>query len=152
MVPTLNIYNDTGISFFGLIVIAAIRTLSCADFQRDTIANFLHQTHLKVFLPWRSLGGLICRYCLCLFRSSLKRFWYLRPGPTIPSAPIIFPGICSRSFHRRLADFLLGSSSSLSPLSRKIFIVYLQGAISCSTSSCQCLGADRSPEHSGLAS
>ena len=52
-----------------------------------------------------------------------------RPGPIIPaSRPTICGGISSRSSPSLSCRFFLGTLFSRSPLSRAIFIVYLQGA------------------------
>lgn len=70
--PYANIYNDIAISFFGLIVIAAIfGTSILRDFQRDD-PDTLHQTHLEVCLPRWPLGRLFCRDGFCLFGSALR--------------------------------------------------------------------------------
>ena len=84
--------------------------LSCARLPARYHSDTLHQTHLKVCLPWRSMGRLFCRNRLRLFRSTLWRVLrHLcplgRPLPYRPEPSFLVPATVL--LHRRLPDFLL---------------------------------------------
>ena len=131
--PYANIYNDIGISFFGLIVIAAIfGTSILRDFRRDTIQILFTKPISKfAYLGGRWAGSFVATifaFSGLLFGELFGTFapwadhsrigpnhlsWYLQPFFSI----VIFQ------------IFFLGSLFFLvAALSRKIFIVYLQGA------------------------
>src|SRR5580698_6738533 len=131
--PYANIYNDTGISFFGLIVIAAIfGTSVLRDFQRDTIQILFTKPISKfAYLGGRWAGSFVATvfaFSGLLFGEFVGTFapwadhsrigpnhlsWYLQPFFSIVVFQIFFLG----------SLFFL-----VAALSRKIFIVYLQGA------------------------
>ena len=131
--PYSNIYNDIGISFFGLIVIAAIfGTSILRDFQRDTIQILFTKPISKfAYLGGRWAGSFVATvfaFSGLLFGEFVGTFapwadhsrigpnhlsWYLQPFFSIVSFQIFFLG----------SLFFL-----VAALSRKIFIVYLQGA------------------------
>src|ERR1700749_1607718 len=126
MVPA-NIYNDIGISFFGLIVIAAIfGTSILRDFQRDTIQILFTKPISKfAYLGGRWAGSFVATVfafsglLLGGFLGTLAPLadhsrigpnplsWYLQPFFSIVVFQIFFLG----------SMFLLGSV-----LSRKIFL------------------------------
>ena len=131
--PYANIYNDIGISFFGIIVIAAIfGTSVLRDFQRDTIQILFTKPISKfAYLGGRWAGSFVATVfafsglLLGEFLGTLAPWadhtriaanhlsWYLQPFFSI----VVFQ------------VFFLGSLFFLvAALSRKIFIVYLQGA------------------------
>ena len=131
--PYANILNDIGITFFGLIVIAAIfGTSILRDFQRDTIQILFTKPISKfAYLGGRWAGSFVATVfafsglLLGEFLGSLAPWadhsrigpnhlsWYLQPFFSIVVFQIFFMG----------SLFFL-----VSALSRKIFIVYLQGA------------------------
>jgi ABC-2 type transport system permease protein len=131
--PYANIYNDIGISFFGLIVIAAIfGTSILRDFQRDTIQILFTKPVSKfAYLGGRWAGSFVATvfaFTGLLFGEFFGTFapwadhtriapnhlsWYLQPFLSIVVFQIFFLG----------SLFFL-----VAALSRKIFIVYLQGA------------------------
>ena len=131
--PYANIYNDIGISFFGLIVIAAIfGTSILRDFQRDTIQILFTKPISKfAYLGGRWAGSFVATVfafsglLLGEFLGTLAPWadhsrigpnhlsWYLQPFFSIVVFQIFFLG----------SLFFL-----VSALSRKIFVVYLQGA------------------------
>jgi ABC-2 type transport system permease protein len=131
--PYANIYNDIGISFFGIIVIAAIfGTSILRDFQRDTIQILFTKPVSKVaYLGGRWAGSFVATvfaFSSLLFGEFFGTLapwadhsrigpnhlsWYLQPFFSIVVFQIFFLG----------ALFFL-----VAALSRKIFIVYLQGA------------------------
>jgi ABC-2 type transport system permease protein len=131
--PYANIYNDIGSSFFGIIVIAAIfGTSILRDFQRDTIQILFTKPISKAaYLGGRWAGSFVATvfaFSGLLFgeffgtlapwadHARLAPFhlsWYLQPFFTIVVWQIFFLG----------SLFFL-----VAALSRKIFIVYLQGA------------------------
>ena len=131
--PYANIYNDIGISFFGLIVIAAIfGTSILRDFQRDTIQVLFTKPISKfAYLGGRWAGSFVATvfaFSGLLFGEFFGTlapwadhsrigpnhlFWYLQPFFSIVVFQIFFLG----------SLFFL-----VAALSRKIFIVYLQGA------------------------
>jgi ABC-2 type transport system permease protein len=131
--PYANIYNDIGISFFGLIVIAAIfGTSILRDFQRDTIQILFTKPISKfAYLGGRWAGSFVATvfaFSGLLFGEFFGTFapwadhsrigpnhlsWYLQPFFSIVVFQIFFLG----------SLFFL-----VAALSRKIFIVYLQGA------------------------
>jgi ABC-2 type transport system permease protein len=131
--PYANIYNDIGISFFGLIVIAAIfGTSILRDFQRDTIQVLFTKPISKfAYLGGRWAGSFVATvfaFSGLLFGeffgtlapwadhtriASNHLSWYLQPFFSIVVFQIFFLG----------SLFFL-----VAALSRKIFIVYLQGA------------------------
>jgi ABC-2 type transport system permease protein len=131
--PYGNIYNDIGIAFFGIIVIAAIfGTSILRDFQRDTIQILFTKPISKLaYLGGRWAGSLVATvfaFSGLLFGEFLGTFapwadharigpnhlsWYLQPFFSIVVFQIFFLG----------SLFFL-----VAALSRKIFIVYLQGA------------------------
>jgi ABC-2 type transport system permease protein len=131
--PYANIYNDIGISFFGLIVIAAIfGTSILRDFQRDTIQILFTKPISKfAYLGGRWAGSLVATvfaFSGLLFGEFFGTLapwadhsridpnhlsWYLQPFFSIVVFQIFFLG----------SLFFL-----VAALSRKIFIVYLQGA------------------------
>src|SRR6204780_2517368 len=131
--PWANIYNDTGISFFGIIIIAAIfGTSALRDFQRDTIQILFTKPISKVaYLGGRWAGSFVATvfaFSGLLFGEFFGTFapwadharigpnhlsWYLQPFVSIVVFQIFFLG----------SLFFL-----VAALSRKIFIVYLQGA------------------------
>src|ERR1700722_18988334 len=131
--PYANIYNDIGIAFFGLIVIAAIfGTSILRDFQRDTIQILFTKPVSKfAYLGGRWAGSFVATvfaFSGLLFGEFFGTFapwadhsrigvnhlsWYLQPFFSIVVFQIFFLG----------SLFFL-----VAALSRKIFIVYLQGA------------------------
>ena len=131
--PYANIYNDIGISFFGLIVIAAIfGTSILRDFQRDTIQILFTKPISKLaYLGGRwagSFAATVFAFSGLLFGEFFGTLapwadhsrigpnhlsWYLQPFFSIVVFQIFFLG----------SLFFL-----VAALSRKIFIVYLQGA------------------------
>ena len=131
--PYANIYNDIGISFFGIIVIAAIfGTSILRDFQRDTIQILFTKPISKfAYLGGRWAGSFVATvfaFSGLLFGEFFGTFapwadharigpnhlsWYLQPFFSIVVFQIFFLG----------SLFFL-----VAALSRKIFIVYLQGA------------------------
>jgi ABC-2 type transport system permease protein len=131
--PFANIYNDIGISFFGIIVIAAIfGTSILRDFQRDTIQILFTKPISKfAYLGGRWAGSFVATvfaFSGLLFGELFGTFapwadharigpnhlsWYLQPFFSIVVFQIFFLG----------SLFFL-----VAALSRKIFIVYLQGA------------------------
>src|ERR1700683_5627053 len=130
--PYANIYNDIGISFFGLIVIAAIfGTSILRDFQRDTIQILFTKPISKfAYLGGRWAGsfvvtifvfsGLVAGGMLGTFmpwaekeRLAPIHLWtYLQPFLSITVVQIFFLG--SLYF-------------CVAALSRRIIVVYLQG-------------------------
>lgn len=130
--PYANIYNDIGISFFGVIVIAAIfGTSILRDFQRDTIQILFTKPLSKfAYLGGRWAGSFITTmfaFSGLLFGEFFGTLapwadhsrigpnhltWYLQPFFSIVAFQIFFLGCLF---------FLVAG------LSRKIFIVYLQG-------------------------
>ena len=131
--PYANILNDIGISFFGLIVIASIfGTSILRDFQRDTIQILFTKPISKfAYLGGRWAGSFVATVfafsglLVGEFFGTLAPWadhsrigpnhlsWYLQPFFSIVVFQIFFMG----------SLFFL-----VSALSRKIFIVYLQGA------------------------
>ncbi len=131
--PYANTYNDIGISFFGIIVIAAIfGTSILRDFQRDTIQILFTKPISKfAYLGGRwagSFAATVFAFSGLLFGEFLGTFapwadhariapnhlsWYLQPFFSVVVFQIFFLG----------SLFFL-----VAALSRKIFIVYLQGA------------------------
>jgi ABC-type transport system involved in multi-copper enzyme maturation permease subunit len=131
--PYANTYNDIGISFFGIIVIAAIfGTSILRDFQRDTIQILFTKPISKfAYLGGRWAGSFVATvfaFSGLLFGEFFGTFapwadharigpnhlaWYLQPFFSIVVFQIFFLG----------SLFFL-----VAALSRKIFIVYLQGA------------------------
>jgi len=131
--PYANIYNDIGISFFGVIVIAAIfGTAILRDFQRDTIQILFTKPVSKfAYLGGRWAGSFVTTvlaFSGLLFGEFFGTLapwadhsrigpnhlaWYLQPFFSIVVFQIFFLG--------SLFFFVAA-------LSRKIFIVYLQGA------------------------
>ena len=130
--PYANIFNDIGISFFGMIVIAAIfGTSILRDFQRDTIQILFTKPISKfAYLGGRWAGSLVTTvfaFSGCLLgefvgtlapwtdhsRIAPNQFWwYFQPFLSITVVQI----------------FVLGSVFfAVAALSRKIFIVYVQG-------------------------
>jgi ABC-2 type transport system permease protein len=131
--PYANIYNDIGISFFGLIVIAAIfGTSILRDFQRDTIQILFTKPISKfAYLGGRWAGSFVVTifaFSGLLFGEFLGTLapWadHARIGPN-HLASYLQPFFSIVVFQ----IFFLGSLFFLvAALSRKIFIVYLQGA------------------------
>ncbi|HXM44786.1 MAG TPA: M1 family aminopeptidase [Bryobacteraceae bacterium] len=131
--PFANIYNDIGISFFGIIVIAAIfGTSILRDFQRDTIQILFTKPISKfAYLGGRwagSFAATVFAFSGLLFGEFFGTLapwadharigpnhlsWYLQPFFSVVVFQIFFLG----------SLFFL-----VAALSRKIFIVYLQGA------------------------
>jgi ABC-2 type transport system permease protein len=131
--PYANVYNDIGITFFGIIVIAAIfGTSILRDFQRDTIQILFTKPISKfAYLGGRWAGSFVATVfafsglLLGEFLGTLAPWadhsrigpnhlsWYLQPFLSIVVFQILFLG----------SLFFL-----VSALSRKIFVVYLQGA------------------------
>ncbi len=131
--PYANIYNDIGVSFFGIIVIAAIfGTSILRDFQRDTIQILFTKPVSKfAYLGGRWSGSFVATvfaFSGLLFGEFFGTLapwadhsriapnhlsWYLQPFFSIVVFQIFFLG----------SLFFL-----VAALSRKIFIVYLQGA------------------------
>jgi len=131
--PWANSYNDIGISFFGIIIIAAIfGTSILRDFQRDTIQILFTKPISKfAYLGGRWAGSVVATvfaFSGLVFGEFFGTFapwadharigpnhlsWYLQPFFSIVVFQIFFLG----------SLFFLVAS-----LSRKIFIVYLQGA------------------------
>jgi len=131
--PYANIFNDIGIAFFGIIVIAAIfGTSILRDFQRDTIQILFTKPISKAaYLGGRWAGSFVATvfaFSGLLFGEFFGTFapwadharigpnhlsWYLQPFVSIVVFQIFFLG----------SLFFL-----VAALSRKIFIVYLQGA------------------------
>jgi ABC-2 type transport system permease protein len=131
--PYANTYNYIGASFFGVIVIAAIfGTSILRDFQRDTIQILFTKPISKfAYLGGRwagsfvatvfafsgmLFGGLVGSFAPWADHSRIAPnhlFWYLQPFFSVAVVQIFFFG----------SLFFL-----VAALSRKIFIVYLQGA------------------------
>jgi ABC-2 type transport system permease protein len=131
--PYANIYNDIGVSFFGIIVIAAtFGTSILRDFQRDTIQILFTKPISKfAYLGGRWAGSFVATvfaFSGLLLGEFLGTFapwadharigpnhldWYLQPFFSIVVWQIFFLG----------SLFFL-----VAALSRRIFIVYLQGA------------------------
>jgi ABC-2 type transport system permease protein len=131
--PYANIYNDIGISFFGVIIIAAIfGTSILRDFQRDTVQILFTKPISKLaYLGGRWAGSFVATvfaFSGLLFGEFIGTLapwadharigpnhlsWYLQPFFSIVVFQIFFLG----------SLFFL-----VAALSRKIFIVYLQGA------------------------
>ncbi len=131
--PYANIYNDIGIAFFGIIIIAAIfGTSVLRDFQRDTIQILFTKPISKfAYLGGRWAGSFVATvfaFSGLLFGEFFGTLapwadrarigpnhldWYLQPFFSIVVFQIFFLG----------SLFFL-----VAALSRKIFIVYLQGA------------------------
>ena len=131
--PYANIYNDIGMAFFGIIVIAAIfGTSILRDFQRDTIQILFTKPISKfAYLGGRWAGSFVATvfaFSGLLFGEFFGTLapwadharigpnhlsWYLQPFFSIVVFQIFFLG----------SLFFL-----VAALSRKIFIVYLQGA------------------------
>ena len=131
--PYANIYNDIGISFFGIIIIAAIfGTSILRDFQRDTVQILFTKPISKfAYLGGRWAGSFVTTvfaFSGLLFGEFFGTLapwadharigpnhlsWYLQPFFSIVVFQIFFLG----------SLFFL-----VAALSRKIFIVYLQGA------------------------
>src|SRR5271169_3795898 len=131
--PYANTYNDIGISFFGIIVIAAIfGTSVLRDFQRDTIQILFTKPISRFdYLGGRWAGSFVTTvFCFSgllfgEFFGTLAPWadqarigpnhlsWYLQPFFSIVVIQIFFLG----------SIFFV-----VAALSRKIFIVYLQGA------------------------
>ena len=132
--PYANTYNYIGASFFGVIVIAAIfGTSILRDFQRDTIQILFTKPISKFAYLGGRWAGLVRHHGLRLLRhaSLADSSEPSPPGPTTrASHPITSSGISSPSSQSRVVQiFFLGSLFFLiAALSRKIFIVYLQGA------------------------
>src|ERR1700678_2349821 len=130
--PYANIYNDIGISFFGIIVIAAIfGTSILRDFQRDTVQILFTKPVSKfAYLGGRWAGSFVttvfafsgmifgtyagtCAPWADRVRIAPNHFWwYLQPFLSITVVQIFFMG--SLFF-------------AIAALTRKIFVVYLQG-------------------------
>ncbi len=131
--PYANIYNDTGIAFFGVIVIAAIfGTSILRDFQRDTIQILFTKPISKfAYLGGRWAGSFVATvfaFSGLVFGEYVGTLapwadhtrivhapasWYWQPFFSIVVVQIFFLG----------SLFFL-----VAALTRKIFIVYLQGA------------------------
>ena len=131
--PYANIYDDIGVSFFGIIIIAAIfGTSVLRDFQRDTIQIlFTKPISKSAYLGGRWAGSFVTTVfafsglLVGEFFGTLAPWadrariganhleWYLQPFFSIVVFQIFFLG----------SLFFL-----VAALSRKIFIVYLQGA------------------------
>ena len=131
--PYANIFNDIGISFFGVIIIAAIfGTSVLRDFQRDTIQILFTKPISKfAYLGGRWAGSFVATvfaFSGLLFGEFFGTLapwadrarigpnhldWYLQPFFSIVVFQIFFLG----------SLFFL-----VAALTRKIFIVYLQGA------------------------
>src|ERR1700693_2668436 len=131
--PYANIYHDIGISFFGLIVIAAIfGTSILRDFQRDTIqilftkpvskfaylggrwaGSFVATVFAVTGMPFGEFFGPFAPWADHTRIAPNHLSWYLQPFLSIVVFQIFFLG----------SLFFL-----VAALSRKIFIVYLQGA------------------------
>ena len=131
--PYANTYNDIGISFFGIIIIAAIfGTSILRDFQRDTVQILFTKPIPKfAYLGGRWAGSFVTTvfaFTGLLFGEYFGTLapwadharigpnylvWYLQPFLSIVVFQIFFLGS---------AFFLVAA------LSRRIFIVYLQGA------------------------
>src|ERR1700728_1627033 len=131
--PYANIYNDIYASFFGIIIVAAIfGTSMLRDFQRDTTQILFTKPISKfAYLGGRWLGS---------FVTTVVVFFGLIPGEMlgtlapwadhtrIAHAPLLwylqpfFSIIVVQIFFLGSLFFLVGA------LSRRVFIVYLQGA------------------------
>jgi ABC-type transport system involved in multi-copper enzyme maturation permease subunit len=131
--PYSNVFNDVGISFFGVIIIAAIfGTSILRDFQRDTIQILFTKPVSKLaYLGGRWAGSFVATvfaFSGLLFGEFFGTLapwadharigpnhldWYLQPFFTIVVFQIFFLG----------SVFFL-----VAALTRKLFIVYLQGA------------------------
>ncbi len=131
--PYANIYNDIGAAFFGIIIIAAIfGTSALRDFQRDTIQIIFTKPISKfAYLGGRWSGSFLATvfaFSGCLVGEFLGTMapwadhtrigpnhlvWYVQPFFSIVVVQVFFLG--SLFF-------------AVAALSRRIFIVYLQGA------------------------
>src|SRR5471032_11346 len=107
--PYANIYNDIGIAFFGVIVIAAIfGTSILRDFQRDTIQILFTKPISKLaYLGGRWAGSFATT--VCLFRPALRRVFRHprplgRPRPHRPQPPLLVSAAVL--LHRGLPDLL----------------------------------------------
>ena len=96
--PYANIYNDIGVAFFGVIIIAAIfGTSILRDFQRDTIQILFTKPISKfAYLGGRWAGSFVTT--VFAFSYSASSAAPSHPGPTMPaSARTVSIGTCSRS-------------------------------------------------------
>lgn len=131
--PYANIYNDIGISFFGLIVVAAIfGTSVLRDFQRDVTQILFTKPISKVaYLGGRWAGSFVT--CVFAFSGLLLGEYlgtlapwadHARVGPNYLANYLqpFFSIVVFQIFFMGSLFFLVAA------LTRKIFIVYLQGA------------------------
>ena len=108
--PYANIYNDIGISFFGIIIIAAIfGTSILRDFQRDTIQILFTKPISKfAYLGGRWAGSFVATvfaFSGLLLRRVLRHLRALgRPRPHRPQSPLLVSAAVL--LHRRLPDLL----------------------------------------------
>ena len=132
--PYANTYNDMGAAFFGTIVIAAIfGTSILRDFQRDTVQIMFTKPLSKLsYLGGRWAGSFVA--CVFAFSGGLlgtflgtlapwadatriapnHLSWYLQPFFSVVVVQVFFMG----------SLFFM-----IAALSRRIFVVYLQGAV-----------------------
>ena len=131
--PYSNIYNDIGMCFFGVIVIAAIfGTSVLRDFQRDTIQILFTKPISRFdYLGGRWAGSFVTTvFCFSglLLGEFLGTFapWadHARIGPNVLAWYLqpFFSIVVFQIFYLGSLFFMVAA------LSRKIFIVYLQGA------------------------
>ena len=131
--PYANAYNDIGASFFGVIIIAAIfGTSMLRDFQRDTTQILFTKPISKfAYLGGRWLGSFVTTVVVFFGVIPGEMLGTLAPWADhtrIVHAPLswyfqpFFSIIVVQIFFLGSLFFLVGA------LSRRIFIVYLQGA------------------------
>ncbi len=130
--PYANYFNALGASFFGVIIIAAIfGTSILRDFQRDTYQILFTKPITKLaYLGGRWAGSFVT--CVFAFSGVLLGIWAGMLAPwadhtRIAQAPLSW---YFQPFFSILVVqiFFLGSLSfAVAALSRRIFIVYLQG-------------------------
>lgn len=130
--PFANVYNDTFACFFGLIVIAAIfGTSILRDFQRDTTQILFTKPITKfAYLGGRWAGSFVTTVCIFFGLILGEMAGTLRPADPTRLAPThlwwYFQPFLSIVV---VQIFLTGTLFfAVAALTRRIFIVYLQGA------------------------
>ncbi|WP_109485478.1 M1 family aminopeptidase [Occallatibacter savannae] len=130
--PFANVYNDTFACFFGLIVIAAIfGTSILRDFQRDTTQIVFTKPITKfAYLGGRWAGSFVTTVCIFSGLILGEMAGTLRPADPTRLAPThlwwYFQPFLSIVI---VQIFLTGTLFfTVAALTRRIFIVYLQGA------------------------
>ena len=127
----VNSYNDVGASLYGTIIIAAVFGTSILRNPTRYLPAHLHQAHLEVCLPWRSLGRILRHHRFC-FSGMMFGTWLGTHAPWADQARI-GPNHLWNYLEPFLSIlviqiFFLGSLYfTVAALTRKIFVVYLQG-------------------------